>query len=764
MVKRLISIILILSLALSNVVITYGDTTSAKVTELSGVVKVKRAGSTKEFDAFVNMTIGVGDKIRTGTSGSVTLVVDDENEVTAGKNTSFTFTDLSKVGSEPSSAYTVHYGSVANDVNKKGFAKSSYKVNTTNTVMGVRGTVFEVAKKISEDGNEAVSLVTLDGSVVVSNRVHGEDGTNSLSEIGAVTASQQIIFSNEDDNTGEVVVLDITKLSAESLSWLLENDQYLTTEQKETVVTTLVEAVKVETEKAKNIEKVIENYTDESKKTVVMVEKKDSNDKNNNSNTEVEVPGGDNTGTEGGDNTGTEGGDNTGTEGGDNTGTEGGDNTGTEGGDNTGTEGSLVDNLIDGVIENFDPDFGVDVATRYDVVINTVDDLVKLNNMINTSGSSIVRTVSIENNLDLSGITDWKPANLKGVIINGNGNTISNLRITQTSDEGKIGLFGSLLNSKITNVTLDGIITDVSNANYAGALAGTVTTSILDNVNIINSIVTGEYAGGIAGKSNVSAIRNVIVGNSILEGDYVGGVTGNLDYSKVVDSKVSKVNIFTKSSPLSEVGGIAGSAYASGIYDCEVRNNYDDEIVIGSTRKNPHIYSLGKAGGIVGAAKFTNIEKILVDTIPEINANDTVGGVVGEGENININDANVVADNFYSFINCGTIFGKALGANNINNARVVVNLITSFNQNCNGMIGVNKGQVSIADTISVLKNFDFTQTYEVENYIFNNTYYLNIQGAEDFTGLSGKTLDELLTLNWNTDIWNIVEGVIPTLK
>ncbi len=795
MVKRIISIILILSLALSNVVVAHGATTSAKVTELSGVVKVKRSGSAKEFDAFANMTISVGDKIRTGTGGTVTLVVDGENVITAGKNTSFTITDLSKVASEPSSAYTVHYGSVTNDVNKKGFAKDSYKVNTTNTVMGVRGTVFEVAKRISEEGNEAVSLVTLDGTVVVSDRAQGEDGTNSLNEIGAVTAGQQIVFSNVEENSGEVVVLDITKLNAETLGWLLQNVQYLSAEQKATATTTLVEAEKVEKEKAKNIEKVIENYTKDIEKEVIKLEKKDDDSSDEEDDIEVETPetGGDNTGTDGGD-TGN-GGDNTGTDGGD-TG-NGGDNTGTDGGDtgnggdNTGTDGGDTGNGgFNFDFDGIDPDFGQDVATRYDYAIKNVDDFIKLNNAISTSGSAIVRTVSIENDLDFTGVSDWKPVDLKGVIINGNGKTIRNLEINETNSSSKIGLFASLTNSKVTNLKLDSIITNGSNAVYAGALAGTMQTCIVDNVNVANSTAVAEYAGGLAGTIITSGIKNVDGSNLTVVGQTTGGVAGEISLSGLANITVKSIVVDGI-----KTGGVVGAIYKGGITNATVSystiSKYDNNnknivggiagyasgsIITKSKMSYNFMKTLGTVGGMIGVAEFTNLDSISVEagTFKGMLATDSLfgeqaaGGIIGRGKNVNISIANVNIHTLDSYDGkSGGIFGIATGGNNVNHSIVNIQNISSYDIKSNGLVSENQEQVSFGNAIAIINDYDFTSN-STGQIIFNNSYSLDVEDNVEQNGLIGKTMDELkdstLYLGWDTNIWNIVDGQIPTLK
>lgn len=49
----------------------------------------------------------------------------------------------------------------------------SYKVQTANTVMGVRSTVFSSNNYLDEKGNEVTTVITLDGIVAV--RPNGAD-------------------------------------------------------------------------------------------------------------------------------------------------------------------------------------------------------------------------------------------------------------------------------------------------------------------------------------------------------------------------------------------------------------------------------------------------------------------------------------------------------------------------------------------------------------------------------------------------------------
>ena len=65
------------------------STRIARVESVTGEVFVKKAGGTKEFKAYRNMTLNQGDHIRTGkNSGVVLVVLDQDDKITLGANTS----------------------------------------------------------------------------------------------------------------------------------------------------------------------------------------------------------------------------------------------------------------------------------------------------------------------------------------------------------------------------------------------------------------------------------------------------------------------------------------------------------------------------------------------------------------------------------------------------------------------------------------------------------------------------------------------------
>lgn len=596
MCKRLLSFLLVFCLAFSNVVVTYGATSTAKVMDCEGSVKVKRAGSSKEFDAFENMTIQEGDQITTGTDGSVTIVVNDENYITAGKSTSFTINKLNKINKEPESSYTLHYGSVKNDVNKKGYQKDSYKVSTSNTVMGVRGTVFEVGKKIEENGEENVGLITLDGNVVVSNRQPSEDGTNSLVEVGSVTSSEQINFNNDDEQAGQVVTLDLSDLDADQLRWVQDNDEYLSEDQIAEVEENIVIQEQVEQEKQEKIEEAI-NDNSESNREVIEIED-DTDETNSGGSTDLD---------------------------------RGDYDVITPEVDPVKPDIGDIDTVTPEV-DPVKPDIGdvgtltpevdpIPEITNYEV--GNADELMYLDKILQND-ANVIETITIVDDIDMAGKTDWVPVELDGVTLEGNGHTISNLSITEDGETvNASGLFSVVTNSTIQNLSLDNIVIDEDNIKYVGALAGEVTGSNISNITVDNSNINAKMgSGGVIGSLEGSNINNITVTNTIVRSQdsssCAGGIIGyDNGGSALNDATVNNVNVFGYTS-----GGVFG--YLGG--DSTIEN-----ISVMGTSIGRGEYTT-VAGGVVGKASTgttINNGEGVVDT--EING-ASAGKVVGEGE------------------------------------------------------------------------------------------------------------------------------------
>lgn len=219
------------------------------------------------------------------------------------------------------------------------------------------------------------------------------------------------------------------------------------------------------------------------------------------------------------------------------------------------------------------------VATAYDLAYIS-------ENIAELSNSSFV----VNSDIDMSVISSFAP--IGGTLVpfggsfNGNGHTISNLKINGTS---KTGLFASLKNAEVKNLVItsadiktNGIYTAVlagqilgntkldnitvkdskviADGIYSGIIAGSVDSGTLSatDIYVINGSVSSKanYVGAFAGHTACGGqIKNINIENTNLSGaDFVAGVIGLDEGSLTVQSaSVSGAKI----RGVSEISGIA---------------------------------------------------------------------------------------------------------------------------------------------------------------------------------------------------------------
>ena len=168
--------------------------------------------------------------------------------------------------------------------------------------------------------------------------------------------------------------------------------------------------------------------------------------------------------------------------------------------------------------------------------ITSTEGLVKLAKAVNSGKVESDTTFVLMNDIDLSSIDNWTPIggrnnSFKGSFY-GNGHTISNMKISSSSDDD-VGLFGDCV----------GVISDI----------------VLKDVDIT---AKEGYIGGLIGDTYGAKVENIAVSGNILVNFYsgtvpfVGGLCGNMRYT-TIDSV--NVNINIKSNYDYHVGGIVGA-------------------------------------------------------------------------------------------------------------------------------------------------------------------------------------------------------------
>jgi len=179
--------------------------------------------------------------------------------------------------------------------------------------------------------------------------------------------------------------------------------------------------------------------------------------------------------------------------------------------------------------------------------------------------------------------------------LDGNGYTISNLKITRSS-VNNIGLFGSASGAAIRNLNLNNV--DIRGANNVGGLVGySKANTVIEDCSITGiSQITGTGSiGGIVGYlDSTTILRSCSTANVTGTAGNIGGLAGyNHSGSKIMQSFSS--------------GHVSGQTAVGGILGCKGS--------IGSNTRIEDSYSLGNvtaatgcAGGIIASSSYVDMK------------------------------------------------------------------------------------------------------------------------------------------------------------
>lgn len=199
--KKILIIAIISVLIVSAVVVTavlLGNKKETyriiKVYEVEGTVYVQRDGI-DDLEAYENMILESGDTVKVE-NGSMTLKLDEDKYVYVEEQTEF---DVVATGTSANSKTSIELkkGAITNEIQNKLSADSSYEVNTPNSTMAVRGTVFRVEISYDEDGVCYTKVSVLDGKV--GSRLIYSDKTVSDEEVFVDKGYEVIIYQNDDE-------------------------------------------------------------------------------------------------------------------------------------------------------------------------------------------------------------------------------------------------------------------------------------------------------------------------------------------------------------------------------------------------------------------------------------------------------------------------------------------------------------------------------------------------------------------------------------
>ena len=189
-----------------------------KVYEVEGEATVERDGM-GEIGVYQDMVLESGDKIVLK-SGTMTLKLDEDKYVYVEPETEF---KLIASGNSKNSKTSIElsYGAITNEIQNPLSDKSSYEVNTPNSNMAVRGTIYRVYTYV-EDGVQYTKASVFEGKV--DSKLRYEDNTLS-DEVVSVVKGKEVIIYHDDKKTdyvGEPRDIDFSDLPESVIRVLMD--------------------------------------------------------------------------------------------------------------------------------------------------------------------------------------------------------------------------------------------------------------------------------------------------------------------------------------------------------------------------------------------------------------------------------------------------------------------------------------------------------------------------------------------------------------
>ena len=391
--------------------------------------------------------------------------------------------------------------------------------------------------------------------------------------------------------------------------------------------------------------------------------------------------------------------------------------------------------------------------------LTTYEDLVKLQDLVNSGVDTTNVTFELMSDIDMSGVSFRGIGNstyaFKGTF-NGNDHVISNLTINTTEDY--VGLFGSVTGATIDSIGLENA--NITGNNYVGGLVGRASSGSITNSYATGSVTGNDYVGGLVGGArDSSSITNSYATGSVTgtgNSAYVGGLVGYAAYSSITNSYATGSVTATGSN--AAVGGLVGRASSGSI-----TNSY----ATGSVTGNNYV---GGLGGNVYAGSITN--SYATGSVTG-GSNARVGGLVGYvfGSNSTIN----------GYFDQNTT-GQTVGIGSINSSSTVSGTVTGVTtEGLNSLIADGTlADYTPSDAI-VVKNGNNTLGYirvdndttlgeiitELEKYGISgsiNNGVISLSSSNGYT-VSGDIVDELgLKVNGasNTLTLGETEGTLST--
>lgn len=222
---------IVVVVAIGCVVLTGGKSEtyrSIMVYQINGNATITRE-RVGEMAAYENLMLQSGDTVAVASDSSLRLKLDDDKYLLAEQDTRMNI--VADGDDENAKTYIdLQQGSVTSEIQNKLKSGASYEVNTPNSIMAVRGTIFRVEVEPKENGESNTKLTVFQGTVGV--RQVLPDGTVSNEEVKVEAGNELMVegVQTAAETLGEPTEIDFDSLPSvitQYLEELVENGQKL---------------------------------------------------------------------------------------------------------------------------------------------------------------------------------------------------------------------------------------------------------------------------------------------------------------------------------------------------------------------------------------------------------------------------------------------------------------------------------------------------------------------------------------------------------
>ncbi len=190
---------------------------SILIYQLEGKAKIEREGK-GTIAAASNLYLESGDKVKLDPNSSMRLKLDDDKYIMVEENS---ILSIRAEGSDKNSktSITLEQGAVTNEIQNKLNGDSAYEVNSPNSIMAVRGTIFRAEGYIDDTGKQQTKISTFNGTVAF--QPVAPDGTKK-EEILVEEGKESVIQSTQDgiQYLKNPSAIDFSELPSQTLHFL----------------------------------------------------------------------------------------------------------------------------------------------------------------------------------------------------------------------------------------------------------------------------------------------------------------------------------------------------------------------------------------------------------------------------------------------------------------------------------------------------------------------------------------------------------------